>query len=161
MTGRDRRKRQPSNVFSMLTPDQIKSIKAVFLMIDQNKDEKICQTDIDQFLPRITQECQIKEFENIETNITFYGILSLLSDKFIGLNQKEKIINNLRTFSDDKKTISKSELLKYLTNERLDTAEMEYCLNVFEDDKIPIEKLTNLLRHGETEPFNEKKQVKC
>ena len=82
---RERRTRQPSNVFSMLTPAQIKSLKIVFTMIDQNKDETICEEDLNNFIPTIAQDFQVKEFEEIEKDQSFYGILSLLSDKFIDL----------------------------------------------------------------------------
>lgn len=148
----DRRVRQPSNVFSMLTPSQITSIKEVFSMIDRPKDEVISQTDLLNFLPSIVNESQMKEFSAIEKDINFYALLSLLSDKFIGLNSKEKINTLLRSFSDDKKTVSKSELISYLGADGMDVTELEYCLSVFQFDRIAIDQLANLLRHGEIEP---------
>lgn len=152
MQRRERRARQPSNVFSMLTPSQITSLKVVFNMIDKTKDEIICANDLNQFLPGILSPSQMKEFDSIETNLNFYAILSLLSDKFIGLQTKDKIATLLREFSDDKKTVSKSQLVLYLTDEGMDKYEIEYILNVFESDRIEIDDLTNLLRHGEIRP---------
>lgn len=152
MNRQNRRARQASNLFSMLTPSQISCLKEVFSIIDQSKDEIICNSDLKNFLPSIVNENQMKEFENIEKNINFYALLSLLSDRFIGLNPKENIKNSLILFSDDKKTINKQELINYLSDEGIFVEDLKYCLSVFDSDVIEIDKLVNLLRHGEVEP---------
>lgn len=153
MNTRNRRTRQPSNVFSMLTQSQITLLKEVFNMIDTPKDEKIDMNDINNFLPSIVNPEQIGEFENIEKNLNFYALLSLISDKFIGLNSKEQIKKLLINFSDNNRTIDKNEIMRYLVDEGFEKEDVEYIFGVFQDqENIEIDKVVNLLRHGEIDP---------
>ncbi|KRH95320.1 Myosin regulatory light chain, EF-Hand protein superfamily [Pseudoloma neurophilia] len=151
------RERQPSNVFNMLTAYQIKSLKSVYTMIDETNDDIICKNDLNNFLPRILGD-KTDDFKHIECDINFYSLLSLLSDHFINLQTKEKMNNQIRKFGMGK-TVSKKELIHHLLNskknvgqDKLTEEDLNYILNVFENDTIRIEALTNLLRHGEILP---------
>merc|ERR1711953_12340 len=145
----ERRTRQPSNVFSMLTPTQITSLKEVFNMIDNPQDEKIDENDLKNFLPSIINPEQMHEFQNIESDISFYAVLSLLSDKFLGLRPREPIIRSLMEFSDDNMTIDRSELSAHLIQTGMTKDDVSYIFKVFgEQNKLDINDVADLLRHG-------------
>ncbi|ELA47707.1 hypothetical protein VCUG_00789 [Vavraia culicis subsp. floridensis] len=160
MRQRINRRRQPSNVFSMLTQTQISSLKEVFNMIDNPPDDKIDTSDLNNFLPTIVNHEQLHEFQNLEKDIGFYALLAAMSDKFIGMSSKECIRKLLLSFSDDNVTVRKSELMKYLRCEQLTGTDLEYVFSVFGDEEVlEIEKVVNLIRHGEIEPNAEKKRI--
>lgn len=153
MNKRTNRRRQPSNVFSMLTQTQIQSLKEVFNMIDNPPDEKIDATDLQHFLPTIVNHEQLHEFQNMECDITYYALLAAVSDKFIGISSKDRIKSLLCDFSDDNSTVRKSEMIQYLKSADLSTSDLEYIFSVFGDkENLEIDQVANLIRHGEIEP---------
>lgn len=158
----NRRHRQPSNVFSMLTTTQISSLKEFFNMMDNPSDGQIDYADLQNFLPSIVNADQLYELNSLLMpidKIEFYAMIAALSDKFIGINGKDHIKRLLMNISDDGRTVDKGELCRYLQCSFLSKEDISYVFAPFNDKKsVEINKVVNLIRHGEIEP--ERKSVK-
>lgn len=152
-----RKTRQSSNVFHMLTKQQIVELREAFNLMDTDSDSRLTVTDLKIFLESIGSpftDQEIKEMiDELEPNPTFMILLTCIGEKLSDISEENDLIENFRIFDDDNDGYIDKELLRYWMTEqgdKLSDKDFEYLIRgCEEDDGIDYKKLSIKIKHGE------------
>ena len=152
-----RKTRQSSNVFHMLTKNQIIELREAFNILDTDSDSKLCFNDLKTFLESIGSpfsDEEIKEMlEELEPNTTFMTLLTCIGERLSELADENELIENFRIFDESNDGFINKELLKYWMTEqgnKISEKDFEYLIRGCEENnKIDYRKLSIKMKHGE------------
>jgi myosin regulatory light chain 12 len=152
-----RKTRQSSNVFHMLTKNQILELREAFNLMDSDSDSRLTVNDLSVFLQSIGSpfsDGEIKEMvAELEPNPTFMILLTCIGEKLSEIAAEADLIESFRIFDEDNDGYIDKELLKYWMTEqanKISEKDFEYLVRGCEDEgKIDYKKLTTKIKHGE------------
>ncbi|KAF7682955.1 Myosin regulatory light chain 2, smooth muscle minor isoform [Astathelohania contejeani] len=154
---RRRTKRQNSNIFSMLTKNQIVELKEAFNLIDTDNDTYISKSDLEKFLGSVTNPFTPEEvdamMEEAGDKMTFVVFLSMIGEKLSNMDEESAILCAFKEF-DEKNTgfIDEKVLRKWLTEEgdKIPKEDVDLLLRgVVVDGKVNYKDLTTIIKRGE------------
>ncbi|EPR80039.1 Myosin regulatory light chain [Spraguea lophii 42_110] len=161
---RRRGARQSSNIFQMLTQQQIMELREAFNILDVNNDTIISKDDLHNFLSTIGNpfsDAEVDEMiEEFGDEISFISFITLIGEKLSALDDEKVIVGALKEFSGDLKNkelnstdfINMKTLKNYLMTkgDKLTEEETENFLKgSVQNDLVDIKRLTMLIKHGE------------
>ena len=152
-----RKVRQNSNVFHMLTKDQIMQLREAFNLLDTDADSKLSVSDLTIFLDSIGSpftDNEIKEMlEELEPNPNFMMLLTCIGEKLSDVHPEKDILAALKYFSDDGSGMVENALLKRWmteTGDPISEADYNYLVRGCEEDgMINCQKLASKIKYGE------------
>ncbi|EJW03332.1 hypothetical protein EDEG_02340 [Edhazardia aedis USNM 41457] len=153
-----RRSRQKSNIFEMLTNEQIVELREGFNFLDTNNDTYICKEDLTNFTMSIGNPFTPAEIDEMmnevgDTNFNFMSFLTLIGEKLSQTDDENVILNALKLFDTEKSGfVSEAFLRKYLVScgDKMTDSEVDlFFKGIVENDEIDCKKLTSIIKHGE------------
>ncbi|ELA41039.1 uncharacterized protein VICG_01921 [Vittaforma corneae ATCC 50505] len=152
-----RKTRQNSNVFNMLTKNQLTELKEAFILLDRDCDSKLSVQDLTVFLESIGSpysEDQIKEMiAELEPNPTYIVLLTVIGERLSEIDSEREIIEAFRIFDEDNDGLIDSNFLKrWMTEEGnpISKEQYEYLVRgCVEDGMVNYRKLSSKMKHGE------------
>ena len=152
-----RKTRQSSNVFHMLSKNQLIELREAFNLIDRDSDSKLSVEDLTTFLESIGSpysEEQIKEMIlELEPNPTYIVLLTLIGERLSEIDSEKDLIEAFKIFDDDNDGLIDSDYLrKWFTQQGNPISKESYdylikgCL---EDGMVNYRRLASKMRHGE------------
>lgn len=152
-----RKTRQSSNVFNMLTKNQLTELKEAFVLFDRDCDSKLSVQDLTVFLESIgspyTQE-QIQEMiEELEPNPTYIVLLTVIGERLSEISSERELVEALRVFDDNNDGLIDTNFLrKWMTEEGnpITKEQYEYLVRgCLEDGLVNYRRLASKMKHGE------------
>lgn len=152
-----RKTRQSSNIFNMLTKNQLSELKEAFILIDRDCDSKLSIEDLTIFLESLGSPYsneQIKEMiDELGPNPTYIVLLTVIGERMCEIDDEKEIIESFRIFDDDNDGFIENSVLKrsmvvegsVLSGEQYDYV-VRGCL---ENGLVNYRKLANKMKHGE------------
>jgi myosin regulatory light chain 12 len=154
---RRRARRQNSNIFDMLSKNQIVELREAFNLMDINSDTFITRSDLETFLGSIgdpfTKEEIDEMMEEAGENMTFMVFLTLIGEKLSYTDDEKTILKAFKQFDEgDERLIDETFLRKWLMEEGDKMSEQDVNLllkDVVDNGKVDYMKLTCIIKHGE------------
>lgn len=150
-----RTSRQKSNIFEMLTQQQIGELREAFNLFDTNNDTFITRSDLDTILPSIGNPFSVSELDAMMEeagNISFMSFLTMIGEK-LSMTDDEKVLRKaLYEFNVNGKVYVKM-LKEWLMNEGdvMEESEVDLFLKgcVNEDGVVNVDEVVSIVKHGE------------
>lgn len=155
-----RQTRQNSNIFQMLTKNQLVELREAFNMIDVDADSKLTIFDLTTFLQKIGSpftDVEIKEMiDELEPNPTYIMLLTIIGERLSEISNEKEIMECFSYF-DDKMVendyfIDNSFFKEWMTEkgDKLTVEEYDYLVRgCVENGRLNYKKLTKKMKHGE------------
>lgn len=159
-----RKTRQSTNVFHMLTKEQLVHLREAFNLMDVDSDSKLSVEDMTTFLASIGSpfsEEDIKEMvEELEPNPTFMILLTCIGERLSEISPEKDICEWLKIFDEDNDGYVETEFLRQWMTEKgefLTPEDFDYLIRGCEElGRIDYRKLASKIKHGEIiESLNE------
>ena len=152
-----RKTRQNSNVFHMLTKNQIVQLREAFNLLDVDADSRLSVEDLAAFLSSIGSpftEAEIGAMiEELEPNPNFMILLTCIGEKLAESDAEKSLCDWFRLFDDSGDGRVDLELLKYWMTERgekLEERDFMYLVRgCVENSRVDYRKLASKIKHGE------------
>ncbi|KAM0674942.1 hypothetical protein GVAV_001281 [Gurleya vavrai] len=154
MQNRRRTHRQSSNIFEMLTKQQIVELREAFNLLDTNSDTLICRNDLETFNcsignPFTSDEISEMVCESMEIN--FMMFLTMIGEK-LSLTDDERSISKAFNEFKENGVVSAKELKYWMMNEgdKMNEADVDRFLKDNVDNgEVNVKKLVSIIKHGE------------
>lgn len=152
-----RKTRQSSNVFHMLSKNQLIELREAFNLIDRDSDSKLSVEDLTIFLESIGSpysEVQIKEMIlELEPNPTYIVLLTLIGEKLSEIDSEKDLLEAFKIFDEDNDGLIESSFLKKWFIEHgtpITKENYEYLIKgCVYDGLVNYRKLVSKMKHGE------------
>lgn len=152
-----RKTRQNSNVFHMLTKNQIVQLREAFNLLDIDADSKLSVDDLTTFLGSIGSPFSAAEIaemvEELEPNPNFMILLTCIGEKLAEISPEKDLCEWFRLFDDDNDGLIDNAFLKHWMTEkgnRISEKDFTYLVRGCEEgDQINYRKLVSKIKHGE------------
>ncbi|KAI5169153.1 myosin regulatory light chain 12 [Pancytospora epiphaga] len=152
-----RNTRQNSNVFHMLTKNQIVQLREAFNLLDINADSKLCVDDLTTFLNSIgspfSHDEIVEMIDELEPNPNFMILLTCIGEKLVEISPEKDLCEWLRLFDEDNDGFIDTEFLKnWMTAKGDVVAEKDFNYLIrgcVDGDRIDYRKLASKIKHGE------------
>lgn len=149
--------RQNSNVFHMLTKNQIVQLREAFNLLDINADSKLCVDDLTTFLDSIGSPFSQDEIaamvEELEPNPNFMILLTCIGEKLAEISPEKELCELLRLFDEANDGWIDTAFLKHWMTERgspISDRDFHYLVRgCVEGDRIDYRRLASKIKHGE------------
>ncbi|TBU02503.1 RNA polymerase N, partial [Hamiltosporidium magnivora] len=148
---------QNSNVFAMLSKNQIFELKEAFGLLDTNNDGIISKEDLKTFLSSIGDpftESEIDEMmEEAGSEMSFMMFLTLVGEKLSCTDEESVILQAFKDFDENRNGFVEEKVLKkWLTQEgdKMCEEDVDFLLkDCCENGMVDYKKLTEIIKHGE------------
>lgn len=149
-----RTQRQKSNIFEMLTQQQIFELREAFNLFDTNSDGQVTRQDLDTILPSIGSPFTPEELDAMMEeagSLSFIAFLTMIGEKLSLTDDKNVLMKAFGEFKEG--GVVKIDLIKHwLMNEgdKMTESEVDMFLKGFtEDGKVNVEGIVSIIKHGE------------
>lgn len=150
-----RTQRQKSNIFEMITQQQIYELREAFNLFDTNSDSFVTRQDLNTILPSIGNPLAKEELDlmlNDAENLNFMAFLTMIGEKLAMTDDEKVLIKAFSEFREGGKV--KAELVRHwLMNEGDRMTEMEVDMffkgMTTDDGEINVDALVSVIKHGE------------
>lgn len=148
-------KRRESNIFGMLTQEQISKLRETFNMLDVNSDGFITKQDLYERIESIGNPLSLKEIDELvgDRQINYMTMLTMIGDKLSEIDSEKLILTSFKEFEGSNGKIDENLLRHWLINEgenKLTNEEVDTILKgCVEDGYVDYVKLTGIIKHGE------------
>lgn len=152
-----RKTRQSSNVFHMLTKNQLIELREAFNLMDRDSDSKLSVEDLTIFLESIGSpfsEEQVGEMiQELEPNPTYIVLLTLIGERLSEIDAEKELVEAFKIFDEDNDGFIDHALLKRWFTENgspIPKETYEYLVKgCLEDGMVNYRKLACKMKHGE------------
>jgi len=153
-----RKTRQSSNIFHMLSKNQLVELREAFNLLDTDADSKLTKTDLVSFLGTIGSpfsDAEIEEMiQELDPNPTYIVLLTLIGERLSEMSSEKELLAAFRVFDDDNDgLIDYTLLMNWMTKNRdnpITRDDYDYLLRgCIEEGQINYRKLVDKMKHGE------------
>ncbi|CAD26300.1 MYOSIN REGULATORY LIGHT CHAIN [Encephalitozoon cuniculi GB-M1] len=154
---RRRQRRQSSNIFHMLTKNQIVELREAFNFMDVNSDTFVDRGDLENFLASIGSPFSESEIDEMMAeggdSMTYMLFLTMIGERLSCTDSEKSIFNALKEFDDNGDgTIDEKVLREWLTEkgDRMADEDVNLLLrDCVENGRIDCRSLTTKMKYGE------------
>lgn len=154
---RRKHRRQNSNIFHMLTKNQIVELREAFNFLDTNSDTLVDRGDLENFLASIGSPFNNEEVDEMMLeagdSVTYMLFLTMIGERLSCTDPEKVIFNALKEFDEDgNNSIDEDVLRTWLTEkgEKMTREDVDLLLKgCVENGKVNCRSLTNKIKHGE------------
>ncbi|KMV66521.1 Ca2+-binding protein [Encephalitozoon cuniculi EcunIII-L] len=154
---RRRQRRQSSNIFHMLTKNQIVELREAFNFMDVNSDTFVDRGDLENFLASIGSPFSESEIDEMMAeggdSMTYMLFLTMIGERLSCTDLEKSIFNALKEFDDNGDgTIDEKVLREWLTEkgDRMADEDVNLLLrDCVENGRIDCRSLTTKMKYGE------------
>ncbi|KAM0687261.1 hypothetical protein COBT_001500 [Conglomerata obtusa] len=154
MFHRRRTQRQNSNIFEMLTKQQIVELREAFNLLDTNSDTVICKNDLETFNNSIGNPFTVAEIDEMmgeSGEMSFMIFLTMIGER-LSVTDDERTLNKaFREFSECGR-IDEKELRYWLMHEgdKMNVKDVDKFLKgCVENGEVDLKNIISLIKHGE------------
>lgn len=153
-----RKTRQSSNIFHMLSKNQLVELREAFNLLDTDADSKLTKTDLASFLGTIGSpfsDAEIEEMiQELDPNPTYIVLLTLIGERLSEMSSEKELLAAFRVFDDDNDgLIDYTLLMNWMTKNQdnsISRDDYDYLLRgCIEEGQINYRKLVDKMKHGE------------
>lgn len=154
---RRRQKRQNSNIFHMLTKNQIVELREAFNFLDTNSDTFVDRADLDAFLASIGSPFSSEEVGEMMAeagdSMNYMLFLTMIGERLSFTDAEKTISAALREFDESgDNTVDEQVLRKWLTEhgEKMAPEDVDLLLKgCIENGRVSCKSLTSKIKYGE------------
>ncbi len=152
-----RKTRQSSNVFHMLTKNQILKLREAFNLLDVDSDSRLSFSDMTLFLDTIGSPFSdndiVEMLNELESNPSFMTLLTHISEKLSKISPETDLIKAFKLFSENGDEFIDANVLKlWMTQKGDPISEEDYDYLVrgcVENNMVNYKKLVSKIKYGE------------
>ncbi|AFN82768.1 Ca2+-binding protein [Encephalitozoon romaleae SJ-2008] len=154
---RRRQRRQSSNIFHMLTKNQIVELREAFNFMDVNSDTFVDRGDLESFLASIGSPFSSEEISEMMAesgdNMTYMLFLTMIGERLSCTDPEKDIFNALKEFDDNGDgTIDEKVLRAWLMEkgDQMAGEDVDLLLKgCVENGRVDCKSLTTKIKYGE------------
>ncbi|ADM11291.1 Ca2+-binding protein [Encephalitozoon intestinalis ATCC 50506] len=154
---RRRQRRQSSNIFHMLTKNQIVELREAFNFMDVNSDTFVDRADLESFLESIGAPFSSEEIDEMMAeggdSMTYMLFLTMIGERLSCTDTEKNIFNALKEFDDNGDgTIDEKLLRTWLTEKGDQMAREDVDLllrGCAENGRVDCRSLATKIKYGE------------
>ncbi|AFM98046.1 Ca2+-binding protein [Encephalitozoon hellem ATCC 50504] len=154
---RRRQRRQSSNIFHMLTKNQIVELREAFNFMDVNSDTFVDRKDLESFLVSIGSPFSNKEvtemMDESGDNMTYMLFLTMIGERLSCTDSEKEIFNALKEFDDNGDGTIDEKMLRAWLMEKGDQMAGEdvdlLLKGCVENGRVDCKSLTTKIKYGE------------
>ncbi|KAG5859420.1 hypothetical protein KMI_07g12640 [Encephalitozoon hellem] len=154
---RRRQRRQSSNIFHMLTKNQIVELREAFNFMDVNSDTFVDRKDLESFLASIGSPFSNKEvtemMDESGDNMTYMLFLTMIGERLSCTDSEKEIFNALKEFDDNGDGTIDEKMLRAWLMEKGDQMAGEdvdlLLKGCVENGRVDCKSLTTKIKYGE------------
>lgn len=152
-----RKTRQNSNIFHMLSKNQLVELREAFNLLDTDSDSRLTAEDLGLFLQSIGSPFSDQEIQEmvreLEPSPTYIVLLTLIGEKLSEIQSEKELIEAFRVFDEDNDGYIDNDLLgSWMTGKGNAISREDYDYLVrgcVEGGRVNYRRLSSKMKHGE------------